>query len=441
MKKFKLLLLATAFVPLIHTVALAEKRESLAVSRPAQAINFTQTIDVSFWDRFSAQAVYSDGTPSSHTVTSGSRPSATITIGPNPSGLIGVQASQTINVKSTASISAKSVTLQGTVFTAGTDFTIGATTSTTAANLAARIDAHPDWVATVSGATVTVKYATYGTSGNGLPLTTTSSTNFGLGAATFSGGVNRNTLTIDQTVLTEGVDFNASSSSQTMAINLSTSINANATLSAEVVASTTSLGVVTVKSKTIGIIGWSIQTSSSTGFVIGTGFPGGAPGDVDPTTDIITKSSPHGFTTGLKILVSNITGTLPTGLTAETTYYAIKIDDVRYKLATSTTLAVAGTAVDITDVANGATTAMKPLALTTQANNGFFWEASNDNSNWATLQGVTVNGVAVSSVTYSAAGSTTWDFGTLNYKYIRPNFTGPSTGGITLTIRIFGKKD
>jgi hypothetical protein len=439
MKKIRLLLAATALVPVFLTTARAEKRDSTEVNRSAQAINFTQSIDASPWDRLSAQAVYSDGTPSSHSVTSGAYSTGTITIGSNPSGLIGAQASLTVNVKSITSITGESVTLNGIKFIAGTNFTVGATSITTAANLTAVIDAHPDFVATVAGTTVTVKYAVYGTSGNGLPASTSTAVNFSLSATTFSGGINRNTVTIDQTTLTEGADFAANASSQTTAINLSSAINANATLAAEVSASTTSLGVVTIKSKVIGITSYSIQTSSTPGFVISGLFPGGAVGEVSPTSDTITKATAHGFTTGLKVLLSTAgTNVAPTGLFGGTTYYAIKLNEYQYKLATSSTNAVAGTAVDITDITNGATMDAKPLALVTAAANGFYWDFSNDNVNFSTY---TTAGTSVSSVTYSAAGNSVWDFGAFNYRYLRANFTGPTSGAIRLTIRIFGKKD
>lgn len=442
MKKLRLVLAATALLPMFITVAKAEKREGLVVSR-ASGINFQQVVDVSPWDRFSAQAVYSDGTPSSHTVIEGTRASATITVGPSPSALIGAQASSTINVRSTVSISGQFVKLNGVVFTAGTNFSIGTTTSATATNLKAAIDAHPDWDASVTGATVTVKYATYGTVGNGLVISTSSSVNFGLASGgILSGGVNRHTLTINGVTLTEGINFNANSSSSTMAINISTNINANTSLNATVTASTTSLGVVTVKAIAIGPAPYSIQTSTPGGLIIGTGFPGGASGYIDVVGDSITLPSPHNFTTGLKVLVSTTgSNSMPSGLISGTTYFAIKLNDYQYKLATSSTNAVAGTAVDITDISNGSTFGATPPALSLAANNGFYWEVSNDSTTWTTLTGVTVNGVSVSSVTYSAAGGTTWDFGTLNYHWMRVNYTGPTNGAISLNVRIFGKKD
>lgn len=440
MKKAMRLVAYTALVPILLTALRAEKRESVEVSKTAQAVNFTQAIDLSPWDKLSAQAVYSDGTPSTGAINSGSRASATITIGSNPTGLDGLQASLTINVKSTATISGKSVTLNGVLFTADTDFTAaGVSTITAAANLAAKIDANANLVATVSGATVTVKYVLYGTSGNGLPAVTSSAANFGLSAATFTGGVNQYSIYINGVQLQEGTAFTGTTSSATTGNAIITAINASTSLNTQVIASSTTPGVVVVKAIAPGYSNYSI-TSDTTGFTTNGGFPGGSASDVDLSADLINKTN-HRLTTGLKVLLVTTAGTAPTGLTTGTTYFAIKLNDNQYALATTSTTAVAGTKIDITAVTDSATNDVRPLALATIGGNGLFWEVSNDNVNYSSLTGVTVNGVSVSSVTYSAAGSTAWDFGPLNYKYIRCNFTGPTSGGIALTVKVFGKKD
>ncbi len=432
-----ILMVALAVTATLKATARAEKIEGLEVSRSAQGINFTQSIDVSKWDRFSAQAVYADGTPSTHTIASGGRASATITIGSNPSGLIGAQASLTINIKSTATISGKTLTLNGILFTADTDFTAtGVSTITAASNLKDRIDAHPDFVATVAGATVTVKYVTYGASGNGLPAVTSSASNFGLSAATFSGGVNQYSIFINGIELREGTAFNANASSATTSHNIVVAINALTTINTQVIASSSSVtpGIVTVKAIAPGYSNYNIG-STTTGFLTSGGLPGGPTSDVDLTNDLINKTS-HGFTTGLKVLLVTTAGTAPTGLTTGTTYFAIKLNENQYALATTSTTAAAGTKIDITGVTDNATTDARPLALATLAGNGFYWQASNDNSNFSSLSTVTY-----SSVTYSTAGNAVWDFGEFPYKYLRVNFTGPTSGGIALSVKIYGRKD
>lgn len=73
------------------------------------------------------------------------------------------------------------------------------------------------------------------------------------------------------------------------------------------------------------------------------------------TTDICTDAA-HGFLTGSAVRVSNSGGALPTGLSAATTYYVIKLDADTFKLATSRANAVAGTAIDISGTGSGTQT-------------------------------------------------------------------------------------
>lgn len=438
MKRITRVLIAlTAIVPMFLTTANAAKHEGIVVSSPAAAVAFTRVIDLSNWDKFSVQAVYSDGTPAVQVLNSGSRAAATITVTATPTNLIGAQASATVNVTTITSLSGKSVTVGGNVFVAGTDFTVGASSIATATNLAAKINATRNFNATASGSTVTVKYAYYGTTGNGITLSAESP--LSASASTLTGGLNRHTITINGVTLAEGSDFNANSSSITVAANITTAINASTSLRDQVVATTATTHVVTVTARAPGHSNYSI-TSSTSDLLTSGGFPNGAASDVDLTNDIITKAS-HGFTTGLRVLLATTVGTAPTGLTTGTTYYAIKVNDDRYKLATSSTNAVAGTAVDITAVTNNSTANVTPLALSLAAGNGFYWEASNNGTNFTTLTGVSINGVTNSSFTYSAAGNSIWDFGQLGYKYLRINFTPPTAGGITLNLKIYGKKD
>lgn len=73
--------------------------------------------------------------------------------------------------------------------------------------------------------------------------------------------------------------------------------------------------------------------------------------DVDDATETITKAS-HGLVTGETFRLS---GTLPTGLAASTTYYAIRVDANSFKVASSAANAHAGTAINLTDNAGTAT--------------------------------------------------------------------------------------
>lgn len=73
---------------------------------------------------------------------------------------------------------------------------------------------------------------------------------------------------------------------------------------------------------------------------------------VNTGTDVITLSSTTGLTTGMPIRFTSTT-TLPAGLSAGTTYYAIVLTDTTIQVATSFANAEAGTDLDITSVGTG----------------------------------------------------------------------------------------
>lgn len=420
------LVLALMSLPL---TAKAEMIEGVEINRSAQGINFTQSIDVSKYETLAVQAVYADGTPAGHTITSGIKESGTITVVSNSSALISTQASVQINVVSTTGALGDAVTLNGIVFTEGQHWSVAASTSLAAVNLKTIIDAHPDFAATSAGSTVTVRYVTVGSSGNGLPATTTDSTNLSLSASTFGSGINRHYVTINGTTLTEGVDFVADSSSRTTAGNLTTAINSSlsATLSAS---SGTTSSVITLTALEPGILKYYIVSSTS-GFLVSNFSPGSA-SEVTLSNDTFSQVN-HGLTTGLSVVFSTVAASTIGGLTNQTTYYAIKLNEDQYKLATTTTTAVAGTAIDLTSVpTTNASFTVTPSSLVVGVAS-FKWQASNDNSNFADL--------SVSSVTYSAAGTTLWDMGTFAYKYLRMSFLGPTRGGIAISAKMYGREE
>lgn len=85
---------------------------------------------------------------------------------------------------------------------------------------------------------------------------------------------------------------------------------------------------------------------------------------VNTGTEELTVASNGSIYTGTPVTVSS-TGTLPTGLAAATTYYAIRSSATVVKLATSLANAHAGTAIDITAAGSGTHTIT--AALTSRA--------------------------------------------------------------------------
>ena len=73
---------------------------------------------------------------------------------------------------------------------------------------------------------------------------------------------------------------------------------------------------------------------------------------VNISTDIITVTSNDSLNTG-SVVVLTTSGTAPTGLTASSTYYVIRVSATTIKLASSLANAIAGTSIDITGQGTG----------------------------------------------------------------------------------------
>ena len=76
---------------------------------------------------------------------------------------------------------------------------------------------------------------------------------------------------------------------------------------------------------------------------------------VNTSTEVITINS-HGYSTGQSLTYSNGGSTTLAGLTNDTTYYAIVVDADTIKLATNSSNATAGTAINLTGTGNNAQT-------------------------------------------------------------------------------------
>ncbi len=77
-------------------------------------------------------------------------------------------------------------------------------------------------------------------------------------------------------------------------------------------------------------------------------------GDVDAVADEITVTA-HTFVTGARVTLENDADDLPVPLTETDDFFVIVVDDDTVKLATSLVNAVAGTAIDLSDVGTGDT--------------------------------------------------------------------------------------
>lgn len=96
---------------------------------------------------------------------------------------------------------------------------------------------------------------------------------------------------------------------------------------------------------------------------------------VNPVNTITITA--HGYTTGLKVQVSN-PGSLPTGISAVTDYFVIVIDANTIKLASSLVFALAGTSISITNIGSGTNT----VEVTAIAGANVKLQKSNDGESW-----------------------------------------------------------
>jgi len=153
--------------------------------------------------------------------------------------------------------------------------------------------------------------------------------------------------------------------------------------------------------------------------------------DVDANTITITG---HAFETGLKVGVSS-SATLPNPLSA-TDYYVIKIDADTFKLATSMALAVAGTAVNLTNQgSSGATITFTPAATA----GTFAIEASN---NYSSAYGTGTWSALTFSPSLTAVSGSSGDFlvtlSVYPYSWIRLVYT-PTAGDVDIVATISAK--
>jgi hypothetical protein len=442
--------LLTLFLALPGILFAASVKEGNVVTKTAQGIDFTQAIDVSDVDALSMQAVYSDGTPGSHVINSGALATGNITVS-NFASLVEKKAQVLITVSSqgtTGILTGAVITINGAPFREGIEWAIGASSVATGKNISDAINVHTGLKSThtLSGtAVVTASASAVGSFYNSYTVVSSTAA-LTVSAATLLGGQDNAVIQFPSlgVIMTQGTDFFAQTSNAVTALNISTSINSHATLGSLIISSRPALASILYASATAnGNNNYPISVSTPTSLTVsGFGLSGGIDAEISSSTDRISHTN-HFLTTGLAVLFSTAAGsTAPGGLTHKTTYYAIYIDTNTYQLASSTTNAAAGTAIDITSVpVTFSTYTIQAATLTVAGGNGFYWAVSNDGTNFTNITGVTIAGVSVASVTYSAAGNTVWDFQRFGYKYLQAVFKAPTRGGIALTVKQYGKKD
>ena len=292
--------------------------------------------------------------------------------------------------------------------------------------------------AVASSSLVTFTQAIGCSAGNTMTLAGSTGAGFTFGSPIFTGGQNNASFSIGGVTFQYPTQWTlgASSTTSTTATSIAAAINANAITSAVMSAAATSN--VVHATGTITGISTNYSLASSTVALGVIGFTGGLNTAFSSGSTNITLPT-NGFTTDLPV-VFNSAGTV-SPLSNGTTYFVIVVDANNIKLASSSSNALAGTAitlssVDATTTAHTAT--LTPTALTLGSAGGL-WQVSNDGTNWATYANTALS-VAVASQTFTSAQAiVVQDFGPINYNYLRYNITGPTQGAVALKVVLTSK--
>jgi hypothetical protein len=383
----------------------------------------------------------------------------------------GVKSTGTITVSSNTALSGKRLLIGPYALTEGIQWTMTDTSTGTAKSIADAINAMTGLKSAIvaswtAGSSVVYTTATAcGTAYNYSLICTTPSYYNGrksTGTVTIADNtaLTGRVLRIGTYTLTEGVEWTKTSTSSGTAKSIADAINAKTTLKSEISASwATDATVVNLTALGWGPVYNYTMTSSTPAALVVVGMTGGISptivnstttatalvvagmtGGVNPTMDYSANTisaSNHALTTALPALYTVVSGTSPTNLVPNTTYYAIPVDMNTFKLASTSAGAIAGTAIDIV-VANGpgnSTLRVTPVPLSGNAT--FYFMYSNDGTNF--VQHPTASSGTVTAAT-TANSTFLFDFGSINWRYLRIRYLKPVWGAVRLAVTGNGKK-
>lgn len=387
----------------------------------------------------SATASYSSTTFSNGTFTTGQVSTGSLTIVSN-TNLSSGTALNNITVISTVGALGDSVVVTNLlkpgayVFKAGRDWNYGATTALTAASLKRALDTVPYFTTSRAGSVLYSTSTSPGSNANSILVSASNTGTLTVANAAFTGGRNPAVITINGYPFQAGRDFNVGAAASNSATNLAAAVNAKAVLSGQVTATPSGASVTLQALKTGTFLNFSLKTSNTAAVTVlhPTMIGGSNAGWVLNGKNITVTA--HGYTLALPVLYRLGAGAAAiSGLTGETTYYAIPVDANTLKLASSKNNATAGTAIVLASSSTltaAKTYSLLPLGWNPAATTGFAWQVSNDNVNWSD--------VSITSITYTVPGSQAWDFGQVNQRYLGLNVTGPTSGGLGLTVNAYG---
>lgn len=175
--------------------------------------------------------------------------------------------------------------------------------------------------------------------------------------------------------------------------------------------------------------------ASGTGSITKAVTTPGTASTVNLTTDRVTITA-HGQVTGAKGQLTT-SSALPTGLLTSTDYFIIVIDTNTVQFASSLVLAVAGTAIDLTNAGVGTQT----FTPTTSSGGVIKARFSHDDTYYTDITTTNFPACPAATVTVSTTtGGVYWDLQKPAARYLNILFT-PSAGSITFSVLIDCKKD
>ncbi len=420
----------------IYQGAKAEPTTETIVSKTL-ALDTTQYWDMGDYDRFSMQAVYSTAAFTQSSIRNGSPSSANITVS-NYHHLDGRPSTATVTLTAgmnsyAGPLVGQYVTVNGRRLTEAVDWTRGMSSTATMKSLQTAIGNTFEYSSSVSSNVITLQSVSSGTAANAFTLTTSSASV--LPVVNFAGGQNFGYVHIGGVTLTEGTDFNAETSNAVTAENIENAIQANSTLAAIIIATHPIVtSVVYATSTTNGVFRYAISVSTPALTV--SGFSGGSDNDIDLTNNQFSETS-HGFVTGLAVLFSTSASNIgaPGGLTNQTTYFVMKVDDNTYKVGTTAVMVSSGGAIDLTSQSTATLNYTFTALPTVGAPTAFKWQASNNGVNWTDLSITTVTTANI-----VTGGGSIWDFSEYAYRYLRLLLLAPTSGATTVNITQHGQK-
>ena len=295
------------------------------------------------------------------------------------------------------SLTGSSFTINGTAFIGQNSWFIQNTTSGTAQSILSILQSSFDGVILFSrtNSTINAKSTTFGKGGNYRFQSFTSS----ITVTSMTGGKN---------AAVTGINFS----------------------SASIVANSVIYATATVVGNAYD---YTIYSTTPTALTV-TGISGGVSGNINYALDRIISTNT--YPTGLAVLLTNNAGTLPTGLTANTTYFIVNPNGLYFQLATTKLNASSGAVINLVDSTKDRGN-FTVTAATVSAGFpfSFKWQVSNDNLNYYDLS---VTSVTVLNTT--GWSNYVWDFAKMNYEYIRCNLLSGKWGSIYLKLKGLGRK-